>query len=83
MKNIFYVYGQRYLGTIYVGPGTNKLDIDASLEHSLNIENKLVKENEIVKELSQVQEDVFNLRARKGDVFDVEKIRWPLLFIKS
>lgn len=72
-KISFYVYGQRYLGTIYVGPGTNKLDIDASLENSLNIENKLVKENEIVKELSQVQEDVFNLRARKGDVFDVEK----------
>lgn len=72
-KISFYIYGQRYLGTVYVEPGKNMLDIDASLVNNLNVENKLAKENEIVKELSRLQEDVFNLRARKGDVFQVAK----------
>lgn len=72
-KISLYIYGQRYLGTVYVEPGKNVLDIDASLENSLNVENTLTKENEIIKELSRLQEEVFNLRARKGDIFQVAK----------
>lgn len=72
-KLSFYIYGQRYLGTVYLEPGKNVLDIDASLGNSLTVENKLVKENEIVKELSRLQEEVFNLRARKGDAFQIAK----------
>lgn len=72
-KVSFYIYGQRYLGTVYVESGKNQLDIDASPENSLHVENKLVKENEIVKELSRLQEEVFNLRARRGDAFQVAK----------
>jgi len=72
-KISFYIYGQKYLGTVYAEPGKNVLDIDASLENNLSIENTLVKENEIVKELSRLQEEVFNLRARRGDAFQVAK----------
>lgn len=72
-KVSFYVYGQKYLGTVYVEPGKNRLDIDASLESNLNVENKLVKENEIVEELARLQKDVFGLRAREKDVFQVAK----------
>ena len=72
-KISFYIYGQKYLGTIYAEPGKNVLNIDASLENNLSIENTLVKENEIVKELSRLQEEVFNLRARRGDAFQVAK----------
>ena len=72
-KVSFYVYGQKYLGTVYVEPGKNGLDIDASLESNLNVENKLVKENEIVEELARLQKDVFGLRAREKDVFQVAK----------
>lgn len=72
-KVSFYVYGQKYLGTVYVEPGKNVLDIDASLENSLEVENKLAKENEVVKDLSRLQKDVFSLRAREGDVFQVAK----------
>ena len=72
-KISFYIYGQKYLGTVYAEPGKNVLDIDAALENSLNVENKLTKENEIVKELSRLQQEVFNLRARRGDAFQVAK----------
>lgn len=72
-KYSFYLYGQSYLGTVYLEPGENRLDIDAALGNSLHVHNSLVKENEIIKELSQLQADVFDLRARKGDVFDVAK----------
>ena len=44
-KISFYIYGQKYLGTVYAEPGKNVLDIDASLENNLSIENTLVKEN--------------------------------------
>lgn len=72
-KLSFFIYGQKSLGTVYLEPGKNVLDMDVSLVNSLNIENKLVKENEIIKTLSQLQDDVFNLRARRGDVFQVAK----------
>lgn len=72
-KFSFYIYGQRYLGTVYLEPGKNVLDIDASLDNNLSAENKLTKENEIVRELSWLQEEVFNLRARKGDAFQIAK----------
>ena len=72
-KVSFYVYGQKYLGTVYVEPGKNVLDIDASQENSLEVENKLARENEVVKDLSRLQKDVFSLRAREGDVFQVAK----------
>lgn len=72
-KVSFYVYGKRYLGTIYIGSGKNTLDIDASLKDSLHVENEWQKENEIVKELSRLARDVFSLRASQGDVFQVRK----------
>lgn len=70
-KYTFYIYGEKSLGTVYLAPGKNVMDIDASLENSLHVDNKLAKENEIVQDLAQLQNDVFNLRARRGDVFQV------------
>lgn len=72
-KYTFYIYGEKTLGTVYLAPGKNTLDIDASLENSLHVDNKLAKENEILNDLTQLQNDVFNLRARRGDVFQVAK----------
>lgn len=72
-KYSFYVYGERSLGSVYLAPGKNVMDIDASLKNSLHVDNKLMKENEIVKDLAQLQEDVFDLRARRGDVFQITK----------
>lgn len=70
-KYTFYIYGEKSLGTVYLAPGKNVMDIDASLENSLHVDNKLAKENEIVQDLAQLQNYVFNLRARRGDVFQV------------
>lgn len=72
-KFSLYIYGQKYLGAVYLEPGENRLDIDASFEKTLDVENSLIKENEIIKELSRLQAEVFDLRARKGDVFQVAK----------
>ena len=35
-KISFYIYGQKYLGTVYAEPGKNVLDIDASLDDLLD-----------------------------------------------
>lgn len=72
-KVSFYVYGKKSLGTVYVEPGKNRLDIDASLENSLHVENKLAKENRIISELAGLSRDVWDLRIRKGDVFQIAK----------
>ncbi len=72
-KVSFYIYGKKYLGTIYAEPGKNVLNINTAIENNLNIKNSLIKENQIIKKLSQLQEDVINLRGRKSDAFMISK----------
>ena len=72
-KLTLFLYGKRNLGSIYLAPGKQTLDIDASKPNELNPVDGLTKENEILKKLADLNEDVFNLRARRGDIFNVSK----------
>ena len=72
-KLTLFLYGERNLGSIYLTPGKQTLDIDASKSNELNPVDSLTKENEILKKLADLNENVFNLRAREGDVFNVSK----------
>lgn len=68
----FYVWGEGALGCIYVKPGVTEIEIDASPAKTIEVKKGVTTENEIMKELAALDKDVFNLRARKGDVFDVK-----------
>lgn len=72
-KLSLFLYGKRNLGSIYLVPGKQTLDIDASKSNELNPVDGLTKENEILKKLVDLNENVFNLRARRGDIFNVSK----------
>ena len=72
-KLTLFLYGERNLGSIYLAPGKQTLDIDASKSNELNPVDGLTKENEILKKLADLNENVFNLRARRGDIFNVGK----------
>ena len=72
-KLSLFLYGERNLGSIYLAPGKQTLDIDASKSNELNPIDGLTKENEILKKLADLNENVFNLRARRGDIFNVGK----------
>ena len=72
-KLTLFLYGERNLGSIYLTPGKQTLDIDASKSNELNPVDGLTKENKILKKLADLNENVFNLRARQGDVFNVSK----------
>lgn len=72
-KLSLFLYGKRTLGAIYLAPGKQKLDIDASKSNELNPTGGLTRENEILRKLNTLSEDVFNLRARRGDVFNIKK----------
>lgn len=72
-KLSLFLYGKRNLGSIYLAPGNQKLDIDASKSNELMPNKGYRKENEILRKLTDLGEDVFNLRARRGDVFNVKK----------
>ncbi|WP_259322239.1 hypothetical protein [Bacteroides stercorirosoris] len=72
-KLTLFLYGKRNLGSIYLTPGKQTLDIDASKSNELNPVDGLTKENKILKKLADLNENVFNLRARRGDVFNVSK----------
>ena len=72
-KLTLFLYGERNLGSIYLTPGKQTLDIDASKSNELNPVDGLTKENEILKKLADLNENVFNLRARRGDIFNVGK----------
>lgn len=72
-KLTLFLYGERNLGSIYLTPGKQTLDIDASKSNELNPVDGLTKENEILKKLADLNENVFNLRAREGDIFNVSK----------
>ena len=62
-KLTLFLYGERNLGSIYLAPGKQTLDIDASKSNELNPVDGLTKENEILKKLADLNENVFNLRA--------------------
>lgn len=72
-KLSLFLYGKRNLGSIYLTPGKQTLDIDASKSNELNPVDGLTKENEILKKLVDLNENVFNLRARRGDIFNISK----------
>lgn len=67
------LYGERFLGTIYLAPGKQKLDIDTSKSNGLNPVSKFTKENEILRKLADLNDNVFNLRTCQGDIFNVSK----------
>lgn len=67
------LYGKRGLGAIYLAPGKQKLDIDASKSNELTPVNKFTKENEILRKLTDLNENVLNLRTYEGDIFNISK----------
>ena len=72
-KLSLFVYGERGLGAIYLAPGKHQLDIDASKANELNPVSGFTKENEILRKLTDLNDNVFNLRARRGVIFNVSK----------
>lgn len=68
----FALWGVRKLGSVYLKPGINHLNIDASsIDRALDA--KSTRENEIMKLLSQLDSDVWNLRARKADKWSISR----------
>lgn len=72
-KCIFYLLGKRKIGEIYLIPGKYKLDIDASKSNELAPTGSSIQVNKIFTKLSWLNEDVFKLRTRQGDVFNISK----------
>lgn len=68
-----FLHGKRNLGSVYLAPGKQRLDIDASKSNELNPVGGLAKENQILRKLVDLNENVYNLRTRQGDVFDISK----------
>lgn len=66
-----YLWGARTLGSVYLKPGTTEMDIDASCENPLQLEE--TPENKVMKKLKALDENVWNLRARKGDIWNIAK----------
>lgn len=72
-KLSLFLYGKRSLGSIYLAPGKQTLDIDASKSNEPTPADGLTKENEILQKLTELNGNVFDLRARRGDVFDISQ----------
>lgn len=72
-KYVFYLLGKRKIGEIYLTPGKYKLDIDASKSNELKPTGSSSQANKILTKLSSLDEDVFKLRTREGDVFNISK----------
>lgn len=72
-KYAFYLLGKRKIGEIYLIPGKYKLDIDASKSNELKPTGSSTQVNKIMTELSCLDENVFKLRTRQGDVFNIGK----------
>lgn len=69
----FFLCGKRALGDAYLVPGNQKLDINASKNNELNPIGSFSKENEILRNLTDLNENVFKLRANIKDIFDISK----------
>lgn len=67
----FYLWGKRPLGCVYLKPGTTEIEIDASADVPFKMEN--TPENEVMKKLSELNNDVWQLRARKGDKWEIAR----------
>lgn len=67
------LYRKKRIGSIYLAPGRQTLDIDAAKSDELNPTGSLTKENGILRKLAALNEHVFNLRARRGDFFNIAK----------
>lgn len=65
----FYLWGKGPLGCIYLKPGTTEIEIDASADISFKMKN--TPENEVMQKLSELNENVWKLRARKGDKWEI------------
>lgn len=72
-KLSIFLSGKRSLGSICLTPGKQTLDIDASKSEGLSPVGGLTKENEILKMLASLNDDIFNLRTRQGDIFNIRK----------
>lgn len=69
----FILWGKHALGSVYAQPGLTEVEIDAAFADGIQFKKGLVAENKIIKELNTLDKEVFNLRARQGDAFDVSK----------
>lgn len=70
----FHLQGYSSLGARYFAPGTYSLHLDWAAEEHITIENDgYAKENEAIKVLDRLNTDVWDLRARRGDAFDIAK----------
>lgn len=67
----FYLWGARELGSVYLKPGVTELNIDASAE--VPIETEQAQDAKVMKLLSEVNRDVWSLRARRADKWNIAK----------
>lgn len=67
----FYLWGKSLLGSTFLKKGNIELDIDAAAEKPLIIKSVDEKELAVADLLSQLDNDVFSLRARQGDRWNI------------
>lgn len=71
-KVIFILWQKRTLGAVYAQPGVTEIEIDASTSNDIRIKKGSVPENEAMRKLTKLNDDVWDLRARRTDVFQVK-----------
>lgn len=72
-KISFFLCGKRALGSVYLAPGSQNVYIDASKSNKLKPIGNFEKENEILRKLTDLNDNVFKLRASIEDVFDISR----------
>lgn len=68
----FYLWGVRPLGTVYLKPGSSKIVLDLSESDALTTE-RAAGEIEALKTADRIDADVWDLRTRQGDRFDIRQ----------
>ena len=67
----FFLWGKRELGSLYLKPGTTELNIDASAD--IPLKHEKTPEDKVMEILSGLNKDVWDLRSRSGDKWNISK----------
>lgn len=70
-KFTFWQEGVKSLGSAYLVPGMNRLELDCDADETLVISNDCPEENRAMGMLFRLEEDALALRSRRGDAFGV------------
>lgn len=71
-KVTFILWGKGVLGAVYAQLGVTEIEIDASVINDIQTQKGCVHENAAMKKLTELDADVWDLRARRTDVFHVK-----------